>query len=493
MTDPAVEKILEKMRSKKDADVGLVKKAYDFAREAHKEQKRFSGEPFFIHPFNISVMLADLRQDAETVAAGLLHDIIEDVNVSKDVILKEFGEQVLFLVEGVSKLGKIRYQGTSIDHKMENLRKLFIAIAADVRVLIIKLVDRLHNIRTLEHVREEKRRRIAIETLEVYARLAERFGMWKIKEELEDRAFPYAYPDKYELLMSLLQNRLVEDEKRIQSVHERLSQELSLRGISQCEISYRRKALYSTYKKLVEKEMDLTKVYDIAALRVIVPTVEDCYKTLGIIHSTWTPLPGRVKDYISTPKQNGYRSIHTDIFTRDNGSAEVQIRTKEMHIEDEYGIASHLAYSENGKPIDGGHLSPKQKWIRQLLLWQKRIAESDSTEFMENLRLDFFKNQIFIFTPKGDVIQLPEEATVIDYAYRVHTDIGNEAVGAWVNQKYVGLNHPLKNGDIVNVDTRKGARPSFSWLKFAKTATAKKHIRSTLAVNRRDRFNYLKQ
>lgn len=483
MTETRMEAIFAAMRSRRPADIALISKAYKFAEEAHKSQKRFSGEPYFIHVFNTALILAELGQDAETIAAGLLHDTIEDVPVDPETIRAEFGEQVLFLVDGVTKLGKIKFLSRPGDHRVESLRKFFVAMASDIRVLVIKLADRLHNVRTLQYVSPEKRARIAMETIEVHARLAERFGMWHLKEELEDGAFQYAYPESFKRVTELLRDREREDQARLETMKVKLTEALKERGLENVEISYRMKALYSTYRKLLEKQMDLSSIYDLSALRVVVPTVEDCYKVLGIVHGLWTPLPGRVKDYVSTPKQNGYQSIHTDVFARDKSPVEIQIRTREMHIESEFGIAAHIAYSEAGKPKEGAKLNRKLHWVRQVLDWQRRVAESESHEFLENLKLDFFKHQIFVFTPKGDVIELPEGASAIDFAYAVHTKVGDMAAGAWVNGKYAGLDSVLKNGDIIEIHTRKGAKPSYGWLKFARTTNAKRKIRAGLVIH----------
>jgi len=476
------ETILEAMRSRRTEDHELVLRAYYFAETAHKGQSRFSGEPYFIHCFNTALILAELGQDSSTIAAGFLHDTIEDVHVHPDTIRDQFGEQILFLVEGVTKLGKLKFLSRPGDQRIESLRKLFVAMAKDIRVLVIKLADRLHNIRTLEYVRPEKRMRIAMETLEVHARLAERFGMWHLKEELEDGAFTYAFPESYKRVTEMLRERQREDEVRLGMMKDKLLMALDERGLTNTDISFRMKALYSTYRKLLEKEMDMSKIYDLSALRVIVSTVEDCYKTLGIVHGLWTPLPGRIKDYISTPKQNGYQSIHTDVFARDKSPVEIQIRTLEMHQEAEYGIASHLAYSEAGKPKEGARLNRKLHWVQQVLNWQRKISEGDSGEFLQNLKLDFFKHQIFVFTPKGDVIELPEGACVIDFAYAVHTQIGDTATGAWINGKFASLHSILNSGDIVEIHTRKGAKPSHHWLRFAKTTNARRKIRSGLGL-----------
>ncbi len=483
MGEPKLETILSVMQSRRPEDVALISKAYAFSEKVHSGQLRFSGEPYFSHVFHTALILAELGQDSETIAAGLLHDTIEDVPVAPETIRQEFGEQVLFLVDGVTKLGKIKFLSRPGDQRVESLRKFFVAMASDIRVLVIKLADRLHNIRTLHYVRPEKRARIAMETIEVHARLAERFGMWHLKEELEDGAFQYAYPESYRRVTELLRDREREDHARLELMKVKLTEALSEHGLRDIEISYRMKALYSTYKKLLEQQMDLSRIYDLSALRVIVASIEDCYKVLGIVHGLWTPLPGRIKDYISTPKQNGYQSIHTDVFARDKSPVEIQIRTKEMHVESQYGIAAHIAYSEAGKPKEGAKLNRKLHWVKQVLDWQRRVAESESHEFLDNLKLDFFKHQIFVFTPKGDVIELPEGGSAIDFAYAVHTKVGDSSAGAWVNGKYTSLDTTLKNGDIIEIHTRKGAKPSPHWLRFARTTNAKRKIRAGLAIH----------
>ncbi|PIR47131.1 MAG: hypothetical protein COV07_00450 [Candidatus Vogelbacteria bacterium CG10_big_fil_rev_8_21_14_0_10_45_14] len=483
MEEIKVDTITERMRSERADDISLVEKAFEFARTAHEGQKRFSGEPYFTHAFQTALILAELGQDAETIAAGLLHDTMEDVPVPAQVIQREFGDQILFLVDGVTKLGKLKFLSRPGDQRIESLRKLFVAMAKDIRVLVIKLADRLHNVRTLEFVRPEKRTRIAMETLEMHARLAERFGMWRLKEELEDGAFKYAYPESWRRVNEMLEERHRMDEVRLVGIKGKLESALKERGLLSVEINHRMKAMYSTYKKLLEKQMDLAHIYDLSALRVVVHTIEDCYKVLGIVHGLWTPLPGRIKDYISTPKQNGYQSIHTDVFARDAIPVEIQIRTREMHQEAEFGIAAHIAYSEAGKPREGAKLNRKLHWVRQVLDWQRRVAESESSDFLENLKLDFFKYQIFVFTPKGDVIELPDGATAIDFAYSVHTSIGDTSAGAWVNGKYAGLDTILKNGDIVEINTRKDSKPSYSWLKFAKTTNARRKIKAGINLH----------
>ncbi len=472
-----VKEILSLMVSHTAGDVALITKAYDFAEEAHKEHERLSGEPYLVHLVGTAKNLAKMRADPQTVAAGLLHDTLEDTAVTPAELLREFGPDILFLVDGVTKLGKIKYRG--VERHAESLRKLFIATAKDIRVILIKLADRLHNISTLEYVKPEKRTRIALETIEIYAPVANRLGMGQMKGSLEDAAFPYAMPKEYAQTVKIQNTKTKEAEKRLEEVQHILRKKIAKNGIVGLKTDFRVKHLYSLYKKLESHEMNIDKIYDIAALRIIVPTIEDCYRILGIIHSTWTPLIGRLKDYIAVPKINGYQSIHTVIFTGDGGIVEIQIRTQKMHDEAEFGIASHLAYDELGKPDRGALMGKKLRWLNQLIDWQKTVKGSQ--EFLENIQTDFFKDQIFVFTPKGDVIELPHGATPVDFAYAIHSDVGNHCSGAKVNGKFLALDSELKNGDIVEIQTRESSRPSSKWMEFAKSSLARKNIRMSLA------------
>ncbi|MBI5140072.1 MAG: bifunctional (p)ppGpp synthetase/guanosine-3',5'-bis(diphosphate) 3'-pyrophosphohydrolase [Candidatus Vogelbacteria bacterium] len=474
-----IKEILNLMVSHTASDIALIEKAYQFAKDAHIEHKRMSGEPYLVHLVGTAKNLAKMRADPQTIAAGLLHDTLEDTNTTTTLILKEFGPDILFLVEGVTKLGKIKYRG--IERHAESLRKLFIATAKDIRVILIKLADRLHNISTLEYVRPEKRTRIALETIEIYAPVANRLGIGQMKGALEDAAFPWAMPKEYGEIIRIQNIKTKEAEKRLEDVQRILRKKIAKDGIAGFKSDFRVKHLYSLYRKLENHEMNIDKIYDIAALRIIVPTVEDCYKTLGIIHSTWTPLVGRLKDYIAIPKINGYQSIHTVVFTGDGGIVEIQIRTQKMHDEAEFGIASHLAYDELGKPTHGAIVGKKLRWLNQLIDWQKTVK--GSKEFLENLQTDFFKDQIFVFTPKGDVIELPGDATPIDFAYAIHSDVGNHCAGSKVNGKFLALDSKLKNGDIVEIQTRETSRPSSKWLEFVKSSLARKNIKVSLAEN----------
>ena len=479
------EEIIKLLNNPSLKDRELISRALDFAKEAHKDQKRFSGEPYIIHPFETAKILAHLGLDSSTIAAGLLHDVCED-NDGIDIrtIKKNFGEEIAFLVEGVTKLGELKYKG--IEREVENLRRMFLAMAEDIRVVLIKLADRLHNMRTLNYVPSEKQKRIAMETLEIYAPLANRLGMGEVKGELEDLAFPYIYPEEYLKTKKLLGEGYKKKEEDLKIVREDLESELAKHNITKFRIDSRVKHIYSLFKKLQRESInwDINKVYDLIALRVIVKDIEECYKILGIIHGMWRPLPQKIKDYIAVPKPNGYQSLHTTVFASGGRITEIQIRTEKMHKEAEHGIAAHWAYTESGKPKSGGRLQPKLAWVNQLVEWQKALtsskeeSEEKAKDFIKDLKIDFFKDRVFCFTPKGDVIDLPEGATAIDFAYAVHSEIGNSATGAMVNGKFVSLGTILKNGDIVEIKTQKNKRPSIEWLEHAKTSLARKQIKS---------------
>lgn len=472
-----VTEIFDAAQNKLNAeDKKWIEKAYIFAEKAHEGQKRASGEPYFVHVFAVAKILAELGMDTKTIIAGFLHDTIEDGCATEEEIEKEFGEDVLFLVNGVTKLGKLKYRGE--ERHVESLRKFFVAMAEDVRVIIVKLADRLHNVRTLEHLAPEKSKRIALETIEIHAPMANRLGMWRLKGELEDASFPYAYPKESKDVESLLKQKTKANQKYLDGIYKSLRKDLALQNIKVVDISSRIKGTYSLYKKLKKKDMDIDKIYDIVALRLIVPTIEDCYQALGVIHSVWRPIPGRIKDFIALPKPNGYKSIHTTIFTGDGGIAEIQIRTPEMHEQAEHGIASFFAYKEG---FDKKKKHEQVGWIEQFKELQKNVSKPSA--FLENLKLDFFNKRIFVFTPKGSVIDLPEDSCAIDFAYAVHSDIGNHASGAKINGKYSKLDAKLHNGDIVQIETNKNSNPTSKWLDAAKTTLAKRHIRRYLDEN----------
>ena len=454
----------------------LIEKAYRFAQKAHEGQKRLSGEPFFIHSIETAKNLALLGMDAQIIMSGLLHDVLEDTNVTEKDLEEEFGPEILFLVNGVTQLGTLKYQGR--ERHVESLRKFFFAMASDLRVVIIKFADRLHNLKTLKYLREDKRKRIAIESIEVYASLANRLGMGKLKGELEDAAFPFAYPKEYAQTEKIIKEKKDPYQKNLNEVQTVLEKELAKNNIKVSEINSRMKHKYSLWKKLVKREMNMEKVYDMVALRVVVESIEECYKVLGIIHSIWNPLPGRIKDYIAVPKPNGYQSIHTTVFTGLGGTAEIQIRTKEMHAEAAYGVAAHFSYKEYG---DGKSNKLKFKWLEELKDLNSTLGKPKI--FMEHLKTDFFNDRIFIFTPEGDIVDLPEDSSPIDFAYSIHSDIGDHIFGVKINGKMSAIFSKLKSKDIVEIITKKDAHPSSKWLGYVKTAMAKKHIRSYLEKN----------
>lgn len=454
----------------------LIQKAYDFSYKHHDGQKRNSGEPYFIHVFAVAKNCAMLGMDIETIIGGLLHDTLEDTDATEEEIKEQFGENILFLVKGVTKLGKLKYRGQ--ERHVESMRKFFVAMAEDLRVLIIKLADRLHNIQTLQHVRPDKQVRIAVETIEVHAALAGRLGMGKLKGLLEDGAFPYAYPKEYTQTKDLFDSRMPESQKTIVEVRATLEKTLQEFSIKDPVIDARVKHLYSLYRKLTKYQMDIERIYDIVALRVQVATVADCYQVLGLVHMLWKPIPGRIKDYIALPKPNGYQSIHTTVIT-EHGIIEIQIRTYTMNKEAEMGVASHFLYKEN--KFDKGAVPTNKKlgWLDELRELQGVVTTP--SRFLEQLNHDLFKSRIFVFTPKGDVIDLPEDASPIDFSYAIHSAIGETTNSARVNGKMVSLGTKLQNGDIVQIITNKNAKPSSKWLDYAKTTMARRRIRAYIA------------
>jgi len=469
----------------KGSDVKLIEKAFEFAKEAHQGQKRASGEDYIEHPLRVAEILKEMHLDSQTIAAGFLHDLPDDTNKTLKDIEKEFGKDVAFLVEGVSKLGKLRYPKNGlevksvserleepIDFRAENLRKMFFAMAQDLRVILIKLADRLHNMETLGSLPPEKRKRIALETLEIFAPLANRLGMGEVKGRLEDLAFPHIYPREFEWLMANFKEKYREREKYLEKVKPVLQKILREGKIKPLDIHSRAKHYWSLYQKLLKHEMDFDKIYDLVALRVIVKDVRDCYKALGVVHKSWRPLPGRIKDYIALPKLNGYQALHTTLFCIDGKITEIQVKTKKMHEEAENGIAAHWATKEG---VDLKTQRRKFAWVAQLSDWQKGI--SNPKEYLEGLKIDFFKNRIFVFTPRGDVIDLPEGATPVDFAYAVHTEIGSHCSSAKVNGKIATLSNSLKNGDVVEIIVDRKRRPSQHWLNFVKTNLAKSRIK----------------
>ena len=457
----------------------LIKSAYDLAHGAHRGQKRAGGEPYIGHPFSVALTLAKMNLDAETVAAALLHDVVEDTKFTINDIKEEFGENVAFLVSGVTKLDKIQYSG--IETRVENLRKMFLAMAQDIRVVLIKLADRYHNMQTLGDKPEEKdRKRIALETLEVYAPIANRLGMGELKGQLEDMAFEYLNPEEFARLKNEVEEKYEAHKRYIEKLEPLLCEVLKKEKIFPLEINARTKHLYSLYKKLLRYQMNFDKIHDLVAARIILNNVEDCYLALGVIHQTWKPAPGLIKDYIAIPKPNGYQSLHTSVFGPDGKITEIQIRTKDMHEKAENGIAAHWAYKEQ-KYNDSSYRKTNSKelvWVEQIREWQKAVRGSD--EFFDLLKIDFFKDRIFVLTPKGDVLDLPEGATPVDFAYNIHSTVGHECVGAKVNGKIAPLDAKLESGDLVEILTQKNKKPSPDWLNFVKTNLAKDRIKSAV-------------
>jgi GTP pyrophosphokinase len=496
-TDPTAEELILLLDKATEADKKLVRTAFLFAKETHAHQKRFSGEPYFNHLFATALGLAELGLDATTVSAGLLHDTVEDCGVLPEDIEKKFGAEVRFLVEGVTKLGGLKYRGANRHN--ESLRRLFVATSKDIRVLMIKLVDRRHNMQTLAHVPEEKRERIAKETLSIYAPLADRLGMGVLKRELEDLAFAFVLPEDYARMSSLVTTQSKMQEPLLEEIKKTLSQALVKNGVRGFRSESRVKGLYSLYTKLMRKDGDMDKIYDTLALRIIVSSIDDCYRALGTVHSLWHPLPGKIKDYIAFAKPNGYRSIHTTVMTPLAGPVEVQIRTEEMHREAQYGVASHLSYKEHGSVKDKGEQRNNNLWYTHLIpslfrsaplpspaskktpAWLAELAEAhlkdDDNERQHTfIQGDFFSHRIFVFTPRGDVVDLPLHSSPIDFAYAIHGDIGNHTAGARVNGKFVSLDTPLHNGDIVEIETKPSAHPSHKWLEYVKTTVARRNI-----------------
>jgi GTP diphosphokinase / guanosine-3',5'-bis(diphosphate) 3'-diphosphatase len=461
-----------------------IRSAYDLAKKAHEGQQRKSGEDYIQHPLHVALTLAKIGMGSKTISAGILHDVPEDTQITLAEIEKQFGKEISSLIDGVTKLGKLRLRGTKEEIYLENLRKMFLAMAEDVRVVIIKLADRLHNMETLASVNPDKQQRIALETMEIFAPLANRLGIGEIKARLEDLAFRHLDPKNYDYVEKLSREEFEQRKKYLDKIVFELKKELLREGIKVISIYGRTKHLYSLYQKLRRHDMDINKIYDLAGIRIVVPEVVNCYETLGIVHKKYRPLVGRIKDYISLPKPNHYQSIHTTIFGPEGKFLEIQIRTQKMNDEAEFGIASHWIYSENRQSFTDLIFRKKSKvpekemvWIRQLREWQKEFGE-DNQEFMESLKIDFFRNHIFAFTPRGDIIDLPEEATPIDFAYHVHSEIGHRAMGAKANGKMVPLDYKIKNGDVVEIITSKDAKkPSRDWLKFVRTSVAKSHIR----------------
>ncbi|MEA2092595.1 MAG: HD domain-containing protein [Patescibacteria group bacterium] len=499
--------IINKIKGLSEEEEKLILTAFDFSKEKHEGQKRLSGEPYFTHLYETAKILAELGMSAKTISAGLLHDILEDSKSTREEVKEIFGKDILFLVEGVTKLKKLKYRGAERHRK--SLQKLFVAVSQDIRVIIIKLADRLHNMRTLDYLPDYKKERTAKETLEIYVPIARRLGIRKLCRGLEDLSFKYVFSKEYQETKKLLNQKNRKDAQKLEKFQKSMKKVLAKNKITNFTVEYRVKTLYSLYNKLSRKDWNIEKVYDISALRIILSDINDCYKVLGIIHKKWKPLPNRIKDYIALPKTNGYKALHTTIFTGYGNVLEVQIKTKKMHRDAEYGIASHLTYKEkNNKelkttfswisrlvpfknPFDNGNedkskkeaireeiINPKDipSWIKELVEYQLSAKDQETLE--EELKDDFFKERIFIFTPIGDVIDLPVGSTPVDFAYAIHTEVGNTTSGAKIKGKLVSLETQLSNGDIVEIIINKEGKPNKKWLESVKTITAKKHIRA---------------
>lgn len=458
-----------------------VTKAYQLAEEAHKDQRRVSGEPYILHPLAVAQILADMKIDTTTITASLLHDVVEDTSYTLDDLKKMFGKEVAFLVDGVTKLSRLNYR-TKEDQQLNSMRKMFLAMAKDVRVVVIKLADRLHNMRTLRYMRSDKQKRIAQETLEIFAPLAHRLGIFNIKWELEDLSFRYLEPDKYYDLVDQMKQKRHVREEIVNEAIDVLKKALDEAHIH-CEINGRPKHFYSIYKKMKKDNRDLSQVYDLFAIRVIVDDVKDCYGVLGIVHSLWKPLPYRFKDYIAMPKPNNYQSLHTTVIGTRGQPVEIQIRTWEMHRIAEYGVAAHWRYKEGNQTANKDAFDEKMGWLRNLLEWQDT---SNPKEFVNALKLDVFSDEVFVFSPRGDVIDLPQGAIPIDFAYRIHTDVGHRCVGAKINGKIVPLDYKLKNGDIVEIITSKVGKPSLDWLNIVGSSESRSKIRSWFKKENRE-------
>lgn len=458
-----------------------VTKAYQLAEEAHKDQRRVSGEPYILHPLAVAQILADMKIDTTTITASLLHDVVEDTSYTLDDLKKMFGKEVAFLVDGVTKLSRLNYR-TKEDQQLNSMRKMFLAMAKDVRVVVIKLADRLHNMRTLRYMRSDKQKRIAQETLEIFAPLAHRLGIFNIKWELEDLSFRYLEPDKYYDLVDQMKQKRHVREEIVNEAIDVLKKALDEAHIH-CEINGRPKHFYSIYKKMKKDNRDLSQVYDLFAIRVIVDDVKDCYGVLGIVHSLWKPLPYRFKDYIAMPKPNNYQSLHTTVIGTRGQPVEIQIRTWEMHRIAEYGAAAHWRYKEGNQTANKDAFDEKMGWLRNLLEWQDT---SNPKEFVNALKLDAFSDEVFVFSPWGDVIDLPQGAIPIDFAYRIHTDVGHRCVGAKINGKIVPLDYKLKNGDIVEIITSKVGKPSLDWLNIVGSSESRSKIRSWFKKENRE-------
>ena len=467
--------LINRQPEESESDENLICRAFNFAYQLHEGQYRKSGEPYIAHPIAVASLLRDLGGDSVTIAAGFLHDVVEDTEVTPEEIEEMFGSQVRQLVEGVTKLSKFNFSSTT-ERQAENFRRMFLAMATDIRVIVVKLADRLHNMRTLDHLKPEKQRRISQETREIFAPLANRLGIGRFKWELEDLCFKYLEPEAYEEIKALIAERRADREARIAQVTEKLRSRLEQLKVNVIELKGRPKHLYGIYQKMQRQQKEFSQIYDIAAFRIIVETNEECYRSLAVVHDAFKPIPGRFKDYIGLPKPNRYQSLHTTVVGSNGRPIEIQIRTMEMHHIAEYGIAAHWKYKETGAS-DTKFSSEDNKftWLRQLLEWQKDL--SDAQEYMESVRDNLFEDDVYVFTPDGDVIALAQGATPVDFAYRIHSEIGNHMKGARVNGRWSVLSKPLENGDIVEIVTQKNSHPSLDWLNFVVSPTARNRIR----------------
>jgi GTP pyrophosphokinase len=477
------ETLLEKVRSySPEADLELLRRAYVFSALEHKGQIRHSGEPYLVHPLEVADFLADMKLDVAAVAAGLLHDVVEDTLTTPERIEELFGGEIAHIVEGVTKIGAIPFS-SSEERQAENFRKMLLAMVDDIRVILVKLADRLHNMRTLHHLPDDRRIKIAQETLDIYAPIANRLGMSKVKNELEELSFKYLEPKAYEGLRVRVEAKRKTAEAVIDELTRALSARLQTAQVPVIKLDGRIKRLYSIHLKLKRQKIDLERVYDFVALRVITQSVKDCYAALGIIHQTWSPVPGRIKDFIAMPRPNGYQSLHTSVISEHGFPLEVQIRTEEMHRRAEEGIAAHWKYKEGR--VGDHHDERYFQWMRQLLEVQQEVR--DPQEFLQNLKIDLYPQEVYIFTPKGEVRSLPRGATAVDFAYSIHTDVGNQCVGARINGRMVPLRSRLQNGDIVEIVTQSGHKPSRDWLAFVVTSRARSKIKHVLQGEERVR------
>lgn len=477
--------LIDQESSESTSDDLLICRAFNFAYQLHEGQTRKSGEPYIAHPIAVATLLRSLGGDSVTIAAGFLHDVVEDTDVTPEEIEERFGVQVRLLVEGVTKLSKFNFSSTT-ERQAENFRRMFLAMATDIRVIVVKLADRLHNMRTLEHLKPEKQKRISQETREIFAPLANRLGIGRFKWELEDLCFKYLEPEAYDEIKSLIAERRADREARIARVTEILRSGLKNQKIEVVELKGRPKHLYGIYQKMERQQKEFSQIYDIAAFRIIVKTNEECYRALAVVHDAFTPIPGRFKDYIGLPKPNRYQSLHTTVVGTNGRPIEIQIRTKEMHQVAEYGIAAHWKYKETGSSnvSISSEEDNKFTWLRQLLEWQKDL--SDAQEYMESVRDNLFEDDVYVFTPDGDVVALAHGATPVDFAYRIHSEIGNHMKGARVNGRWSMLSKPLENGDIVEIVTQKNSHPSLDWLNFVVSPTARNRIRQWYKLSHRE-------